>query len=297
MRDVRYISDWMEFIGRQTEEFKELVSGVAMVERCKIEVSDKLPRAWLHLLMALAFTKDMAPPWSTHMRVCLELMNDGMKETIQKLSNYQLLDYVAFTPFDVASLMTFQLPQDLTGSCPDICETYVDYMGSLGLLFRESLALIEERIEVFRNINGRATYLENWNLRSIDANKDRQETAIYAFTIVTVIFLRLSTVASILGMNTNDVRNMELTQWLFWVIAIPLTLIIIGLVLIWSDEWHNFQSTFSNLWGRKTKRRHVRLPEDYARVEPMTGLSVVPKARASRIYRGILPHHQDQFQD
>lgn len=34
--------------------------------------------------------------------------------------------------------------------------------GIQGLLFRESLALIEERIEVFRDINDRATYLENW---------------------------------------------------------------------------------------------------------------------------------------
>ncbi|KAA8570208.1 hypothetical protein EYC84_002526 [Monilinia fructicola] len=161
--------------------------------------------------------------------------------------------------------------------------------GVQGLLFRESLALIEERIKVFHDINDRATYLEDWNLRSIDTNKDRQETAIYAFTIVTIIFLPLSTVASILGMNTNDVRNMELTQWLFWVIAIPLTLIIIGLVLIWSDEWHNFRSAFSNLWGKGTKRRHVRLPEDYARMEPMTGLSIAPKARASGIYPGYYP--------
>ncbi|KAB8298999.1 hypothetical protein EYC80_001134 [Monilinia laxa] len=406
MRDAKYTSDCMESIGRQTEELKELVSGVPIVERCKIKFSDKLPRAWLHLLMALAFSKDIALPWSPHMRVCLKLMKDGVKETIQQLSNYQLSDYVVFTPFDVASLMTFQLSQDLTGSCPDICETYVDYMGSLefdidadpinrehqgritdlkqeisiiletletqreilndaqkaqlrpnyqdgrsnrvvhapkyeykpspfaeprirnitsydkpidyhnnygfdleiktpsprnnqwspdnsrgiqGLLFRESLALIEERIEVFRNINDRATYLEDWNLRSIDANKDRQETAIYAFTIVTIIFLPLSTVASILGMNTNGVRNTELTQWLFWVIAIPLTLIIIGLVLIWSEEWHNFRSAFSNLWGKKTKRRHLRLPEDYARVEPMTGLSIAPKARASGIYPGYYP--------
>ncbi|QSZ32130.1 hypothetical protein DSL72_001699 [Monilinia vaccinii-corymbosi] len=148
--------------------------------------------------------------------------------------------------------------------------------GIHGLLFRESLALIEERLDVFRDINDRATYLENWNLRNIDTNKDRQETAVYAFTIVTIIFLPLSTVASILGMNTNDVRNMDLTQWLFWVIAIPLTLIIIALVLIWSNEWHNFCSGISNLWGKKTKRTFARLPEDYTRVEPRTRLSIAP---------------------
>ncbi|ESZ93269.1 hypothetical protein SBOR_6369 [Sclerotinia borealis F-4128] len=404
MRDVRQIVEWLETIGKRTELFKELLSDVPIVERGDINISDKLPRAWLHLLMALACVKDMSPLLNTHMNLCLELTNEGMSETIKTLSKYRLSDYVVFAPFDVASLITFQLSQDLTGPCPDICETYMVYMRSLefdieadpinrehqgritdlkqeisvildtleiqrevlydaqnaqlrpklqdgkvnrvvpkyeykpstfaepratnpmnyeppvyyrdnyefdlniktpsplvdqsspnnprgvnGLLFRESLALIEERIGVFRDINERATYLENWNLRSIDANKDRQETAVYAFTIVTIIFLPLSTVASILGMNTNDVRNMDLTQWLFWVIAIPLTAIIIGLVLIWSDEWYNFWSGFSNLWKNKTKRRYVRRPEDYTRVEPMTTLSMAPAARASGVYPGYYP--------
>ncbi|TGO17316.1 hypothetical protein BPAE_0437g00020 [Botrytis paeoniae] len=404
-RDVKQIIDWMALIGKRIEVFKELLSEVPIVDRCEIGISEKLPRAWLHVLMALAFTKDMASAWYTHMNLCLDLMNEGMKETLQALSRYQLSDYVVFAPFDLASLITFQLSQDLTGSCPDICTTYVDYMifleseidadpinrehqgritdlkqeisviletletqreviqnalhaqsrsnfqnarlnrvvpehkyeykqpkfveprttnyrnhersvyhgdnygdleimtaglainqsvrdntrGVQGLLFRESLALIDERIEVFRDINDRAIYLEDWNLRSIDTNKDRQETAVYAFTIVTIIFLPLSTVASILGMNTNDVRNMEVTQWLFWVIAIPITIIIIVLVLIWSDEWYNFWAGFKNLWGKKTKQRRVRLPDEYPRTETKSGFGFAPTARASGIYPGHYP--------
>ncbi|KAF5867786.1 putative mg2+ transporter protein [Botrytis fragariae] len=404
-RDVKQIIDWMALIGKRIEVFKELLSEVPILKRCEIGISEKLPRAWLHILMALAFTKDMASSWYTHMNLCLDLMNEGMKETLQTLSKYQLSDYVVFAPFDLASLITFQLSQDLTGSCPDICTTYVDYMISLesdidadpinrehqgritdlkqevsviletletqreviqnalhaqsrsnfqnsrlnrvvpehkyeyklptfvqprttnyrnhersvyhgdnygdleimttgpainqsagdntrgvqGLLFRESLALIDERIEVFRDINGRAMYLEDWNLRSIDTNKDRQETAVYAFTIVTIIFLPLSTVASILGMNTNDVRNMEVTQWLFWIIAIPITIIIIVLVLIWSDEWYNFWAGFKNLWGKKTKQRRVRLPDEYSRPETKSGFGFAPTARVSGIYPGHYP--------
>ncbi|KAF7959341.1 hypothetical protein EAE96_000961 [Botrytis aclada] len=390
-RDVKQIIDWMALIGKRIEVFKELLSEVPIVDRCEIGISEKLPRAWLHVLMALAFTKDMASAWYTHMNLCLDIMNEGMKETLQALSKYQLSDYVVFAPFDLVSLITFQLSQDLTGSCPNICTTYVDYMLSLesdidadsinrehqgritdlkqeisviletletqreliqnalhvqsrsnfqntrlnrvvpehkyeyklptfaeprqtnyrncdrsvyhgdnygdlevmtagpannqpardntrglqGLLFRESLALIDERIEVFRDINGRAI---------IDTNKDRLETAVYAFTIVTIIFLPLSTVASILGVNTNDVRNMEVTQWLFWVIAIPITIIIIVLVLIWSDEWYNFWVGFKNLWGKKTKQRCVRLPDEYPRPETKSGFGFAPTARASGIY-------------
>lgn len=39
--------------------------------------------------------------------------------------------------------------------------------GVQGLLFRESLALIEERIKVFHDINDRATYLEDWVIFSL----------------------------------------------------------------------------------------------------------------------------------
>ena len=61
----------------------------------------------------------------------------------------------------------------------------------------------------------------------IQRNKDKQEAAIYVFTIVTIIFLPISTVASVLGMNTRDIRNMDKPQWIFWAVAIPLTTLVI----------------------------------------------------------------------
>jgi len=53
-------------------------------------------------------------------------------------------------------------------------------------------------------------------------------------------------------MNVNDVRNMELNQWVFWVTAVPLTFIIITLCLVWAGELGNFWSGFSNLWKGKS---------------------------------------------
>jgi NhaP-type Na+/H+ or K+/H+ antiporter len=44
---------------------------------------------------------------------------------------------------------------------------------------------------------------------------------------VTIIFLPISTVASVMGMNTADVRNMDKTQWVFWATALPLTVVVI----------------------------------------------------------------------
>lgn len=56
-------------------------------------------------------------------------------------------------------------------------------------------------------------------------------------------------------MNTNDVRNMEVNQWVFWVVAIPLLLIVLLLCLIWTDELGNFLIGFKNLWRKDSSVR------------------------------------------
>lgn len=100
--------------------------------------------------------------------------------------------------------------------------------------------------------------------------KDRQEQAIYAFTIVTIIFLPLSAVSSIFGMNTSDIRDMEAGQWLYWASAIPVTILVIVLGLWWMGElgylfnWmankfrreDNFVSGFSAHAGISEKSNH-----------------------------------------
>lgn len=104
--------------------------------------------------------------------------------------------------------------------------------------------------------------LQSQNIQRIDSNKDRQEAAIYAFTIVTIIFLPLSTVAGILGMNTYDVRNMNINQWVFWATALPLTVLIFTLCLIWAGELNNFWTGFSKLWRKKPA--YAVIPERYS---------------------------------
>ncbi|KAF4628859.1 hypothetical protein G7Y89_g9299 [Cudoniella acicularis] len=124
-----------------------------------------------------------------------------------------------------------------------------DPNGIQGLLMQDNQALVDSKIREFQEMNIRASELETWNIQKIDYSKDRQEAAIYAFTIVTIIFLPLSTVAGILGMNTNDVRNMDFDQWVFWATALPLTVIILVLCLVWAGELENFWRGFTNLWS------------------------------------------------
>lgn len=101
------------------------------------------------------------------------------------------------------------------------------------------------------------------NLRMIESNKDRQEAAIYAFTIVTVIFLPLSFVSSLLGMNTSDIRDMKQGQWLYWGAAIPLTGLIIILCLLFTGDIIDLAQWMRKLVPRRANvYSHNILPTD-----------------------------------
>ena len=68
-------------------------------------------------------------------------------------------------------------------------------------------------------------------MKHVESINDRHEAAILILTAVTVIFLPLSFISSIFGMNTAGIRNMNKGQWVFWVSAIPVTIAVIGLSL------------------------------------------------------------------
>lgn len=48
-------------------------------------------------------------------------------------------------------------------------------------------------------------------------------------------------------MNTSDIRDMELSQWVYWVVAVPVTIAVIGIGLWWMGELGNV--TWSGLGG------------------------------------------------
>jgi hypothetical protein len=56
---------------------------------------------------------------------------------------------------------------------------------------------------------------------------------IFVFTVVTVLFLPASFIASVFGMNARDVKDMDVGQWAFWVTALSVT----ALVVCGDVEW------------------------------------------------------------
>ncbi|KAK0122467.1 hypothetical protein ONS95_010699 [Cadophora gregata] len=137
-----------------------------------------------------------------------------------------------------------------------------DSAGVQSLIIQDNLALVENRIRSFMEMREIASELADWNIQKIDSNKDRQEAAIYAFTIVTIIFLPLGTVAGIMGMNTSDVRDMPFGQWVYWATALPLTILVIALCLAWAGELDNFKEGFANMW-RRNPRGYAMIREVY----------------------------------
>ncbi|KAF4437381.1 hypothetical protein FACUT_5763 [Fusarium acutatum] len=125
-----------------------------------------------------------------------------------------------------------------------------DAGGLRGLFFLECSRLIEQREFEFRRFSDFSKDLERAITYKMDFTRDRQERAIYAFTLVTIIFLPISAVSSIFGMNTTDVRDMNYSQWLYWVVAIPVTVLVIVLGLWFMGELGNLARW---LFGRPGK--------------------------------------------
>jgi uncharacterized membrane protein len=69
----------------------------------------------------------------------------------------------------------------------------------------------------------------------ISGVQDWRDNAAVVFTIITVIFLPLSFVASVFGMNTTDIRNMALTQWVFWLSACSFTVVVVLITVYFVD--------------------------------------------------------------
>lgn len=108
------------------------------------------------------------------------------------------------------------------------------------IVVNECKALIAGRIDRLKGLKQRAEELGEWHRNEIETNKDRQESAIVAFTVVTIVFLPLSFVSSVFGMNTTDIRDMPQTQWTFWIVSVPLTLLVVVGSMWWAGEFEGF---------------------------------------------------------
>ena len=58
-----------------------------------------------------------------------------------------------------------------------------------------------------------------------ESSEQRHVSAIYALAIVAIIYLPISTVSSIFGIHAGDDGDIDHGQWVFWAVALPVTVI------------------------------------------------------------------------
>jgi hypothetical protein len=118
---------------------------------------------------------------------------------------------------------------------------------------------------------------------SIAIVEEGDSKAIFIFTLVTIVFLPLSFVSSVFGMNTVDVRDMASTQKLFWIVALPVTAAVGGMSLLAAyggSSRHRPTRSLRNL------SFEIRLPvfeKKHPDDEEKTFTSFMDKTRSTRI--------------
>ncbi|KAK8115783.1 hypothetical protein PG984_012285 [Apiospora sp. TS-2023a] len=182
----------------------------------------------------------MAMQLQSHSPRCPPLHARAEAEILQQETRKSKLERAGRDPDDRYHPYSDDFDFDVSASVVDFKKlSPTDPNGLLGLLIGDCKSWLERRDREFGDMDAEASRLEAMNANQIDTTKDRQEAAVYAFTMVTIVFLPLGTISSIFGMNTSDIANLELGQWVYWATALPVTVLVIVLGLWWMGELRN----------------------------------------------------------
>ncbi|CAI6314333.1 unnamed protein product [Periconia digitata] len=116
--------------------------------------------------------------------------------------------------------------------------------------------------------------LINRTIQLVNIRLEDHGKAILVFTVVTIIFLPLSFVSSFFGMNFSDIRDMERTQRLFWIVAGSLTVATVafsiflafygGAIVDWLVAWRDDRRRRAERKSRIRDRERARMGEGTA---------------------------------
>jgi hypothetical protein len=87
---------------------------------------------------------------------------------------------------------------------------------------------LERELADLRDLRDNTDRLVNRTIQLVNIRLEDHGKAILVFTVVTIVFLPLNFVSSFFGMNFVDIRNMEKTQWLFWAVALCVTVSVVA---------------------------------------------------------------------
>lgn len=127
---------------------------------------------------------------------------------------------------------------------------------------------LQRELTDLRELRDNTDRLVTRTIQLVNIRLEDHGKAILVFTVVTIIFLPLNFVSSFFGMNVSDIRTLRQGQWIFWAVALCVTVgVVSGSVflafsggnlwqkfLIWRDrrkELHLSSTTTSNQISRR----------------------------------------------
>lgn len=132
-------------------------------------------------------------------------------------------------------------------------ETRISMYTIEQVLLSQTSEMILKSFNDYKEIDRKVERMASQTKMSIEILDDDHGKAIFVFTVVTLIFLPLSFVSSLLGMNTVDIRNQDTTQWLFWAIALPITAAVVVLALVVAYRYDEIRE-----WIDKKTKKELR---------------------------------------
>lgn len=133
--------------------------------------------------------------------------------------------------------------------------------------------------------------LERRAKHRIEILEEDHGKAIFVFTLVTAVFLPLSFVTSYMGMNTADIRDMRETQGRFWMIAVPVTVMVMVTAAFLAYKGHVVKAWLFSMpkWLDKGETGIAEASQGRQRVE------LVPEEKSAAIglFRGARPWRRD----
>ncbi|KAI4937702.1 hypothetical protein J4E85_000137 [Alternaria conjuncta] len=170
-------------------------------------------------------------------------------------------DIIGPSTYRIATKECFRADRDIVIPLMNQNHNNAVNMGATSTGVRETQALFDRTKEVLRH--------------NVEVSEESNSKAIRVFTLVTIVFLPLSFISSVFGMNTTDIRDMSSSQALFWAIAIPATAVIGGLSLTIAYHgtymWAKVRAMGDAAWGSEKisrgRRAWKRKPKDVEKVD------------------------------
>nr|POF01311.1 hypothetical protein CFP56_21259 [Quercus suber] len=110
---------------------------------------------------------------------------------------------------------------------------------------------LERELVDLQDLRDNTDRLVNRTIQLVNIRLEDHGRAIIVFTVVTIIFLPLSFVSSFFGINTVDIRNLQQSQWLFWLVAVLTTCSVVGISMFLA-----FKSP--DIWEQVGQRKEIK---------------------------------------